>query len=259
MARFMHVVRPVEETARVGYTGGEVRMLLKLGVPALTIAALLACSPGGADSAIGEDDSDASPMDTDQASVDTAASDTDAPPPFVPFYWGLSGSWTLRLGSPDLTLSTTTLDGTGDGASCRVDATLALATPLAPPAEPAGLLTWWKVDLTPSPGEACSWGGPTSVELGLGQPDMAVQPAADRAGLSVPTSFGLYVRGQDGAVVVVGLAGTEAQLAGAPPEEASDTGPQDTAIPPTSDLAFTTVPDGVYLLHTLYALPLSSR
>lgn len=221
----------------------------KLGIPALTLALVLACAPGGADSAL-DADSDAEPSpDTDDAPFDTdAAGDTSSEiPPFIPSYWAIGGSWILTAGEVDLATSVSMLDGSGDGTNCRVEAALDRVSPLELPQEPAGMLTWWKVELTPMFGGACGWGGPTEVELGFGPPDLAVQPAADRAGLSVLTSFGLYARAPSGTIVVVGVAGTAEQLAGA--TDPTDTG-LDTAAPDLS-----VVVDGTYMLHTLYLLP----
>lgn len=235
----------------------------KLVLPAVVIAAALGCSPSGAED-IGWDDSDADPSsDTDATPSDDDTGLDSGAPPFVPSYWGVSGAWVIAGGQVDPVASSTTLSGSGDDADCAVSAAIVAVTALELPAEPAFLLSWWRVDLAPEVRRGCGWGGPTTVELGLGQPDVAVQPAADRAGLAVASSYGLYARDAQGRVVVVGVAGTEDQLAGVvtdPPEPADTADTADTTdrvdTAAVDGPARRSVPDGVYRLVTLYSLPL---
>lgn len=213
---------------RAASEGLEVPMIARLVVPLLVLAAQLACSSpelADADRAEGDTDTDRPPEDTDSG-VDSS---TVVSPEF--FYWYLSGDWTVAEGAVTATL---TLTWVADGdQGCALPAVPVEGS--VAPATSAQLAAW---DFILLPDEsACPWFGPTSLRLGIGLPDPDLAPAADRAGLSLATSQGLYLDLGDGDVLV-GLAGTDEQLAG--------TGAQVIDAP---------LPDGTWRLHTLYGVP----
>lgn len=213
---------------RAAFEGLEVPMIARLVVPLLVLAAQLACSsPEAADADRAGDDTDTDvPSDDTDNTVDTSAV---VSPEF--FYWYLSGDWTVAEGAVTAALTLTWVADGDQGCALPAVPVEGSVTPATTP-----LLAAW--DLTLLPDEStCPWFGPTSLRLGFGLPDPDLAPAADRAGLSLATSQGLYLDLGDGDVQV-GLAGTDEQLAGA--------GAQVIEAP---------LPDGTWRLHTLYGVP----
>jgi hypothetical protein len=210
------------------------RSLIRLGIPPLVVGALLACSPGRSeDKGVTDFDSDTLTGD------DTEAVDDSEALPDVS-YWGVAG--VLVVDAEGLSPASSALELAQRGAdACNVTASILTVTADVVLAEQeAEIASWWQIEVEPSVDPACPWLGPTELELGFGvsAPDLA--PAADRAGLSSATAYGLYARpAAGGGPKLIGLAGTSAQLQGV---EVADP----TAAPP----------EGSYALHTLHGLPL---
>jgi hypothetical protein len=213
---------------RAAVEGLEVPMIARLVVPLLVLAAQLACSsPEMADADRAGDDTDTDlPSDDTDNTVDTSVV---VSPEF--FYWYLSGDWTVAEGAVTAALTLTWVADGDQGCALPavpVEGSVAAAT--------TTLLAAWDLELLPDEA-VCPWFGPTTLRLGFGLPDPDLAPAADRAGLSLATSQGLYLDLGAGEVLV-GLAGTDEQLAGA--------GAQLTEAP---------LPDATWRLHTLYGVP----
>lgn len=202
--------------------------------PALAIAAVscllatqLACSGKG------YADPDAT-GDTSTAGADTDdnGGGTDAP---VDETWGVGG--TLTIAGDLLTGSALTLQTRNP--TCSVDATLDAATPLDVwVVDEVTLRLGWTITAVPVAGGDCTPNTPATFVIGIGPTDASLGPAADKAGLNASHAYGLYLKSGAGPLYLVGLVGTEGQLAGT--EDA-------TVEPPLTD--------GTYRLVTLFGLP----
>jgi hypothetical protein len=178
----------------------------------------------------------------DDAVWDSAAgpegldSDTSADPESV--YWGLGGSLQLIDGAIDIPSSMLNITRRSLDISCDIPITVSTAIELDRSSDGA-LPSGWLLDVTTSGPTDCPWSGPLSFEVAFGVPEASLFAPADRAGLSVSTSYGLFVNGS-GESLLIGVAGTPKQLDGS--------ATIDYAVRP---------PDGIYVLHTLYGMPIT--
>lgn len=202
--------------------------------PALAIVALtsllttsLACSAGpfadvsdGQDTATTGDDTDA-----DTGSSGVSPDET----------WGVGG--TLTLEADVLTGAAPTLQTRNP--ACSVDGTLDSVTPLPTlTVDGVTLRLGWTVTASPVDGAGCTPDTPATFVIGIGQTDASLGPASNKAGLDATHAYGLYLQTGSGPLYLVGLVGTEEQLAGTEdPTEA----------PPLAD--------GTYRMVTLFGVP----
>ena len=165
-----------------------------------------------------------------------AAYDTAGP---LPTSWGLTGDLVIADGVL-LAESQALVFSTRD-ATCEVRAILSGAEVVVPtPTQPEGLVQAFAISGDPEANATCTFRGPTQIVLAFGPTDPQLAPAADRAGVSLASMYGLYLGEPGSSLLLVGLAGTQAQIEGA------DT--------PVMDAP---VPDGTYRLLTLYGIPLT--
>ena len=152
----------------------------------------------------------------------TSTSDSAAPPaPPVPTWYHLDATVVLDGGAPaaDRTTVTATLhDETGAALCAHTLPVTAIATVPRPTGE-RDLLAWWKVDLGEGVSDVpCEAFPPRSLWWGVGPYDPALDPARVSAGLGDATANAAVLReDEDGPSWLVGLFGTDDQLAGYAP------------------------------------------
>lgn len=199
---------------------------------ALAVLHLVACGATlDADSAFHDgavDDSDGPDSEDGDTSIDT---DTHLDLE----WWSLDGQLILAEGElvPDESVFTVGLRFPDQALACETARPVASATP--EDASAHGLHLLWQ--LTLGEGEGCHQ-APSGFGLGIGPYDRQLDPALAGSGLDGDALYGLYVRPNGGKLYVIGVAGTEEQLAGTAPEA-----------PP--------VADGTYQLKGLHLLPLT--
>ncbi len=176
--------------------------------------------------------------------TDTGASIT-TPETLGAAWFGLSDTLTVTDGTLDPEGTVLTIhywgDESTDLSSPLCTATYTVSAELGTTPDPeVEMVAWWTLTLR-SPSACSNQPYPNRFGIGLGPYDPLLASAVDRAGIDPTTLNGLYYQqGPGTALYVFGLAGTAAQFDGTE-------GP--TAEPP--------IPDGVYTLLTLYALPLN--
>jgi hypothetical protein len=203
------------------------RPALAIAAVSCLLATLLACSGKG------YADPDAT-GDTSTAGADTDdnGGGTDAP---VDETWGVGG--TLTIAADVLTGSALTLQTRNP--TCSVDGTVGVATPLASlVVDEVPLRLGWTVTASPDPAGGCTPSTPDTFVIGIGPTDASLGPAADKAGLNAAHAYGLYLKTGTGPLYLVGLVGTEGQLAGT----------EDATLEPP-------MVDGTYRLVTLFGVP----
>lgn len=135
----------------------------------------------------------------------------------------------------DLTVELLAPGATGDlEVQCASASSILDAPSTAPPQDDDVPYGFWTL---PIDTQGCS-NLPSTLELGIGRLPSILWPDADRMGVSKRHTRGLYSRSGDD-LVVFGFAGTATQRAGE-------------GTPPTLN----PLPDGDYLLDTIYLLPL---
>lgn len=172
--------------------------------------------------------------DTSNAGTDTDdnGGGTDAP---VDETWGVGG--TLTIAGDLLTSAAPTLQTRNP--ACSVDGTFDTITPLPTLTfEDVTLRLGWTVTATPVAGGGCTPDTPATFVIGVGPTDASLGPAADKVGLNAAHAYGLYLQTGSGPLYLVGLVGTDGQLAGT--EDA-------TTEPPMAD--------GTYRMVTLFGVP----
>lgn len=205
------------------------RHLLPLTVLSAWLASSLACSTGSADPDLNAGDTAANGSDTggDGGGTDLPVDET----------WGVSGTLTLAA---DLLTSASPVLQTRNPA-CVADATFTVADPLTTlTVDGVTLRLGWTVVAAPVPDATCTPSTPATFVLGIGPTDASLGPAADKAGLRADHAYGLYLKAGDGPLYLVGLVGTEGQLAGTE---------DPTAAPPLTD--------GVYRMVPLFGAPVT--
>ncbi len=206
--------------------------LLTLTLPAAILGALLGCSGLASDR-------DEAKADLDTGSEDPVSKDTGGESfPEEDAWWGIVGTVGVLTGQLDQGAAQLTLSARADGVSCTVEAGLVSAVASETGSREA-TVAWWDLVVEPARGDGCTWPGPSVFGLGFGPPDPQLRPAAERSGLSLDSSYSLYL--DAGTFLLIGLAGTDTQLAGG------------AAAPLEAPLA-----DGSYRLDTLYGVPLGS-
>lgn len=202
--------------------------------PALAIVALtsllatsLACSAGPfADVSDGED--------TGRTGNDTDA-DTGSGGVSVDETWGIGGTITLEADA--LVSAAPTLQTRNP--ACSVDGTLDTVTPLPSlTVDGVTLRLGWTVTASRGEGATCTPDTPATFVIGIGPTDASLSPAANKAGLDATHAYGLYLQTGNGPLYLVGLVGTEGQLAGT--EDPTDGPP---------------LADGTYRMVTLFGVP----
>ncbi|MCB9663858.1 MAG: hypothetical protein H6732_07080 [Alphaproteobacteria bacterium] len=209
------------------------RVASLVGGPRLLLACVL-CASGclAIPDLLSGADGDASPDDATGDDRDVSADTFVTGDPV----WGVGGELALSNGA--VAIATSSLQLATRGVSCDVRAQIARVTPIALSVERPDLLQLWRFDVTLDDAASCTWLGPTTFVLGLGPTDAALRPGAARAGLEADRGYALLLGPVDQDPLLVGLAGTAAQLDG-------------TEQPVIS----TPLPDGVYQLVTLHGLP----
>jgi hypothetical protein len=124
---------------------------------------------------------------------------------------------------------------------CATQHTILEALPL--PQDPeSDLVSSWQLTLDET--EDCSeYTMPTTFRLGIGPYDTLLDPAAASAGIDGQNAYGLYLQlDEDAPLLIFGVTGTTDNFAG--------------LTPPSTQAP---LPDGLYTLHTLHLLPLSTN
>jgi hypothetical protein len=198
------------------------------------LAAALSAVACGGDQA--KDASTSAPTAT-ESTADTAT--TTSPDSPDPVGYALDGE--LLIDSTDgdrVDLAITTWDT--DGVACSEPLPAQLEAAEAPAGEP--IAAWWTVTLDVS-ASLCDVPADLFSELGVGAWDAELDVALAQQGLEGATAFGLYLRpANDGPVWLVGVVGTDAQLAG------------DDLADPSAPLS-----DDVYALASLVQTPWPAR
>jgi hypothetical protein len=204
------------------------RTLSRLGLATATFFMLWGCSSGAGSS-------DADSNDTDGLADPDTSTPTDTFTVAQVTYWGLSGQLTTTPEGLSTELSSLQLAQRGEQDSCDLQAAIVEVEEQV--SSDAGS---WRLTVLPDAQPSCPWTGPTELVVSFGPTDTDLAPAADHAGLSASTAFGLYLSTPSlTEPLLIGVAGTSAQLQGV---ETAD---------PTVPLA-----EGSYVLHTLYGVPL---
>lgn len=166
--------------------------------------------------------------------ADTGLDENSAFNPY-PIWFGLDGVLELTDGAVDVEASevvVTLWTEELQAPVCEATVAVAAADPVDP--DPA-LHAMWEVTL--ETGSDCAqYGWPRSFDLGIGEPDVALAPAAAASDLAWQALYGLYVSA-GGPLYIYGVAGLDAHFQG----EAEATAP---------------LADGPYVLKSLHLLPL---
>lgn len=164
------------------------------------------------------------------ADAETAAPEDDALPPSDAPYWSLN-AWFATPGPSfeDFSMEVTIWREPGHP-ECLFDAQILDVVPTTPP-EGEDLPVWFRVSFVAD--EICRYGGPTTVELGIGPWDAALDGPARALDLDGP-KYGAYLRSSAQAPLWVFGAALTDGLADPPPD-----------VPP----------DGAWHLRTLHLLP----
>jgi hypothetical protein len=184
----------------------------------------------------------------DQASVDAPrgsdatveyTSTTDPPTaPATPDSYSLHGTIVVVDGSIDLAETALSIDTYIEGSAAEACAGALTITASATEAIPNGepIDSWWSIQLAPPP--ECEDAANLLSHLGLGAYDARLDVGLAAHGLSDATAYGLYTQAEGEPLWLVGVGGTEDQLAGlASPDPAAP------------------VPDGRYEVQALVLTP----
>jgi hypothetical protein len=192
----------------------------------LLLVPLSACSRESAEVSL-----DAPSAETDMDDVaPNNAPEEELPPSDAP-YWSLNADLTTPAAGPeDLALELTIWREPGHP-ECLFIADITSVEPIpAPEGEP--ITIWLRVSLSAPADAGCRWGGPTTIDLGIGAWNPALDSAASAAG--VPSEYAAYIQtGAENPLWVFGVATLDG-LAEPAPE---------------------TPPDGQWHLRTLHLLP----